>query len=170
MVALDELTAAEWNLEVRDAVNFLLNPPQASANHTAGTSLTTSTWTLVSLGAEQFDTDVMHDIVTNNSRMIAKTAGKYLITAKTTYAINATGIRRISVEKNGAGVQGAGTQIEINSKNALAGMTAPVMVTTQVVMAANDYLEVFAWQSSGGNLALSTGDRNTYLEMLWVGV
>ncbi len=170
--ALEDVTAAEMNTEIRDTANFQLAPPQCAAYRTAALSPVTSTWTVIPLDAEVYDTDTpkMHDLVTNPSRIIAQTPGKYLVTAQVTFASNATGIRQMAIQKNAAGVVPGGTTIAEHRNTAISGASTTLPIATQVVMAAGDYLELFGWQSSGAGLALTTGERFTYLEMLWIGV
>jgi hypothetical protein len=50
--------------------------PAARAKRTTTQAVATSTWTLVSFDGEDFDTDTIHDNVTNNDRLTCKTAGK----------------------------------------------------------------------------------------------
>ena len=169
-VANEKPTAAGLNLEIRDALNFLLNPPQCSAYRSGALSAANNTQVLVPLDAEVFDTDVMHDLSTNPSRMIAKTAGKYLVTAGVTFPSNATGVRGLVVEKNAAGVQGGGMIIGQDQLTIVGIGSAVLSVATQVVLAANDYLEIFVRQTSGAALAVTPGERLTFIEMLWVGI
>lgn len=48
---------------------------------TGTTSLTANTYVTVAYAAENWDTDTMHDNVTNNSRITFTTAGKYVVIA-----------------------------------------------------------------------------------------
>jgi hypothetical protein len=156
-IAAGAKTLASWGNSVRDAINFLLGPPTAMCTNTAGTSLTTGTMTLIPMATENFDNDTMHDPTTNNSRMVFKTAGFYLVVCKLGFSANATGRRICAVRLNAAGSSSGGTFV-------VDAVTAPAPVgntTTEVSFcqsfAANDYIEVFGQQDSGGNLALATG-------------
>src|SRR4051812_49348432 len=85
------LSASDWNTKVRDSMEFLHNPPACRARKTTAQSLNTATLTTVLFDAERFDTDAIHDNVTNTSRLTCQTAGIYVITADLSFASNATG-------------------------------------------------------------------------------
>lgn len=163
------IRASLWNTDVRDAVNFLLNPPTARVYQgTAGTTLTTATATLIPFDAESWDTDSCHSLATNTSRLVATTAGKYLVVAQVSYAANATGQRYVTLRKNSAGSSSGGTLIDSVSVDAMASGSTSVFLVTEVWLStAGDYLEVFGQQSSGGNLATNTGASATFCSMTW---
>lgn len=116
--------------------------------HDANQTISNSTWTASAFNQEHYDTDTMHDTVTNNSRITIKTAGKYIIIAMGEFADNSTGFRSMYVRLNGSDVIalsrikpiGAGVG---NDAFCLAG---------EWDFAVNDYIEVMVLQSSGGNL------------------
>lgn len=120
--------------------------PAARVYHNANQSVADSTWTTLALNSERFDTDTIHDTVTNNTRLTAKTAGKYLITAVLEYATSGTGVRYAEVLLNGS------TSIAFAQAVASAFLTGRVNITTVYAMATNDYIEIRAYQDSGGAL------------------
>src|SRR5262245_40483526 len=65
--------------------------PAARAYHSANQSINSGTNTTLNFDSERFDSDTIHDNVTNNSRLTCKTAGKYLICCNVRWASNATG-------------------------------------------------------------------------------
>lgn len=164
------LTAALWNEDVVAAIDFLLSPPNAQAYASAATVLTTATYGVVAFASEEADNDVMHDNATNNSRVVAKTAGTYLVAASCQIANSATGIRRFQLRKNAAGASGSGTAVlgPISDSNPTAGTSVGLVGSRLITLAANDYLEMFAYQSSGGNLNVNAGAEATFLHMLRV--
>lgn len=108
----------------------------------------TGAWTVLTLNSERYDTDGIHDTVTNNSRLTCKTVGIYAICANGVFAANATGSRYVGIRLNGAtyiGRTGGGA-------NATAGHGTDLMVATQYQFAVNDYVEMMVYQNSGGNL------------------
>lgn len=118
-------------------------PAAARVYHNANQSIANATDTILAFNSERFDTDVIHDTVTNNSRLTCKTAGKYQITAGIGWAANATGYRIVHILHNGS--------VKIASE------TAPVVsatvnqfqnVTTFYDLAVNDYVEVQVEQTS----------------------
>ena len=131
-------------------------PPQpqfigASAYRTVSQNISNATETALTFDAENYDTDSFHDNSTNNTRMTvpAGKAGRYLITANTTFTNNATGQRIVYVYVNATHVNTTGPAIGGSASIDL-GMT-----TTYVAnLAVNDIVEVRAYQNSGGTLAV----------------
>lgn len=140
----DLVTTAEVNAMLAYAVRVI---------HSADQSLTNSTETALAFNTEDFDTDVMHDTATNNSRLICKTAGIYIITGQVLWASNATGYRRLRIRLNGSTVIGAsemgavGTDVTYQSVPALWDFSV------------NDYVELMATQTSGGALAVTASGQ-----------
>lgn len=163
------IKASVWNTDVRDAVNFLLNPPTCRVYQgTTGTTLATATATLIPFDTESWDTDGCHSTSSNTSRLTAVTAGKYLVIAQISYAANATGQRYVTLRKNSAGSSSGGTLVDSLSCDAAASGSTSVFLVTEVWLStAGDYLEVFGQQSSGGNLATNTGASATFASMTW---
>lgn len=164
----DKLGAADWNLYVRDPVVFYNNPPRCSVTHSVGVSPVTATWTLHAWDTEAYDTDTMHDNVTNNSRLVAKTVGMYDLKVQIEWTANATGYRAVQIRKNSAGSAAGGTRVGwafVSAATVASSTTVPF--DKDVPMAVNDYLEVFVWQSSGAGLADIPGDGDTFASLSW---
>ena len=116
-------------------------------------SINNITWTTLTFDKESFDTNAMHDNVTNNSRLVAKVAGYYIIVGVIVYLSNATGLRYIQMRGNG-GTFYAAPNIQIPAIN---GDTTTVVSLSFFQLAVNDYLELLAYQSSGGALNVMGG-------------
>lgn len=167
-------TAAKMN-QVRDLFNFLTAPPSCAAYQgTTATTLTTSgTVYPIGLDTEIFDVvqsgdTAMHDNATNNSRLVARTAGKYRIGGQIAYVSNATGIRALNIRVNAAGNPASGTLIYSTQVQSLTSGTAVVTGEPFLYpLAVGDYIEMFGQQTSGGSLATSVGIQNTFLWMEW---
>ena len=123
---------------------------------TSDQSISNATPTAVTFNSEVFDTNGFHDNSTNNSRITIPSgkAGKYLLTSQITFATNGTGTRIVKIYKNGSlfalpniSVASSSDYIAFNS-------------TTLVDAAVGDYYEVYAEQSSGGNLNLNRSVGN----------
>jgi hypothetical protein len=111
----------------------------------SGQSVTTATLTPVALSGESFDTDTMHDTVTNNSRLTAFTAGTYLTAGFVQWSNpGAVGTRwQTAVYKNGAQISVA------ESGTPTAGGYPALFVAELVPLAVTDYLELVIYQDSG---------------------
>jgi len=131
-------------------------------------SITDSSQTAVTYAAEIFDTNSFHDNVTNNSRFTVPSGqgGYYLCIAQNAYAnVAATGSREVSLRKNGSTFM---TQTSIPGANIARANC--VYVVEVLNLAAGDYVEVLAYQTSGGSLNLIY-DASTvsYFSMIKVG-
>jgi hypothetical protein len=96
----DVYTATAHNNIVTNVNNYRV-PPAVSlqksiANTTAGT-----TWDFTLAGDEEFDTDDMHSITTNTTRITIQTAGIYLFQASAFGGYNAGDEVSIALYKNG---------------------------------------------------------------------
>ncbi len=80
-----------------------------------------------------------------NDRITIGQAGFYTISANVGFASNATGRRLVQIYVNGS--DRGGVQVA-----ALSGATTILSASTNVYLAVNDYVEVFALQQSGGAL------------------
>lgn len=118
----------------------------ARVYHNVDQSCPTGAWTTLAFNTERFDTDTIHDTVTNNSRLTCKTAGKYLIIALVFIQSNATGERHVKVVHNGT------TSVAYTSTNAGPSMGVIVQAVSLWDMAVNDYVEVAVFQNSGISL------------------
>ena len=65
--------------ELAERVTDKEGPPACRVYHDAAQSCANASWVTLSFNSENFDTDTMHDTVTNNSRITATTAGRYLL-------------------------------------------------------------------------------------------
>lgn len=110
--------------------------------------------TIVTWDAEDFDTDAIHDNVTDNTRLTCKTAGKYLIGGTVLWEGNATGRRIASLKLNGVTV--------ISDANlSLVGADATSFAfLTLYDLAITNYVEMQVYQTSGGDLTLRKTQSN----------
>jgi len=121
--------------------------PSVRVYQTASTSVTTS-WDALSFGAENFDTDTMHDNATNNSRITFTTAGKYQVGGG--WRGNTNNVVGVRIRLNGSTI--LATQKQGNSGN-----PEHVNVSTIYQFAAGDYVEL---QGYSGTTMNSTGDAD----------
>lgn len=156
------LTASMWNTNVRDGVNYLLNPPVFIGVQTAAQSLVTATFTAITFDTETVDTYGGHSTVTNTSRYVAQVAGWYEVVARAGFAGNATGRRMAAVHVNGS-------QIRVNETDAVGSVAQSVEITETVFLNVGDYVETDGYQSSGGALNTQTAANFTStMTVRWV--
>jgi len=121
--------------------------PAARVTRTSAQSIPDSLNTNLAFDQERYDTAGVHDNTTNNSRLTAPVTGIYAVTAQFTWGGSAgAGSRFAGVMKNGSTL--------IARSQELAG-DDDENITTQVLLAAGDYVEVQVLQTSGGRLSVA---------------
>lgn len=130
------------------------NQPAFSANTVTAQSIGTNTFTKVQYNVELFDTNSNYD-PTTNYRFTPTVAGYYQINANVGFAGSALGFSMIAIYKNGSiYVYGSG----IMNNTTIGGLcTASSLIFCN---GSTDYIEAYAWQSTGGSLALQTSTGN----------
>lgn len=130
------------------------------AYRTTNLSVTTSTDTTVTWEAVDGDTLSSWSSVTNPSRLTIKVPGRYIVVASMRWASNGTGFRTGEIKVNGSTIIGRHAQAF-----AAAGSPTQYTITSMPWTAAiNDYVELVAWQNSGG--ALNLDYQNAYSNAL----
>jgi len=153
-------TGLKWATPAASTPTFV----GASAYKSANQTLSNATFTALTYNTELFDTDAFHDNSTNTTRMTipAGKAGKYLVTGLTSYAGNATGVRQAAIYKNGS----------VFVYNGVPGATVTdIYVTNSLVMdlLVGDYIEIFGYQNSGGNLVVYGGADSGTFQVTYLG-
>lgn len=146
----DEINAIEATLRSGVA--------QAQVFHNTTQSLTSLTWTALLFNSEDFDIGALHSTVSNTSRLTvpAGLAGTYLVGAAIPFAASALGVRGIRLRKNGA------TQLSPDIWQqgfSASGVGNTLVATILVSLAVADYMEVDAFQDTGGALNVAANAR-----------
>lgn len=128
--------------------------------HSLDQSIPNATHTMLSFNTEIFDTDSIHDNVTNNSRLTCKTAGKYIIGCAVRWTERNTGFRWLGVRLNGT------SWIVIKQRSAEADQRHYEILVTLYSLAVSDYVELDVYQNSGGALDCDTAVPQT--PMFWI--
>lgn len=89
-----------------------------------------------------------------NSALVAREAGLYMYMAYIKFAFSATGIRSISAIKNTTGSSASSSLINLTQEATEATDGNGVVVSQVVRLAQWDWIEMQAWQDSGGALNL----------------
>jgi len=125
----------QWKLIIRDI--------SCKVTKSADQSIPNSASTIITWNQEDYDTDGMHDNVTNNSRITIKTAGKYSVMAQFEWASNSSGKRIIDIMKN---------SVVLGKANYLASGNSQHTISFVDALVVGDILEVRVFQDSGGSL------------------
>ncbi len=146
------LTAAEVNAGLVAAVKFLQNKPLIKVYQTVAQNIASGVGTPLAFDTEVVDKDPSggnaHDTAVNNSRFTARYTGWYPFVGRGTFAPNGVGTRFVQPAVNGVAL---GMDISAQPGNA-AAVTA-IDCSGVVFLIAGDYLEILAFQNSGGVLA-----------------
>lgn len=133
----------------------------------ASQSISNDTVTVISLAGETYDTNTLHDTATNNSRITLKTVGKWLVIATVSFSGDSTtGRRGTLIRLNGS------TVAQTISAPSPAGQTYVQSTTVVTASAVTDYVEMAAYQQSGGALNVvgnATDNGSTFLIAYYVG-
>jgi hypothetical protein len=112
--------------------------------------------------AENYDTDFLHSLVTNPTRITATVKGCYEFDVSGQFDANATGSRYLLLRVNGI------TDYALNWVLANSSGDTWVHASDQLYLNKGDYVEVLAFQNSGGALNLKSA-QGTYLTCKFVG-
>ena len=124
----------------------------------ASQSIPNATLTAITWNQESYDTDGMHDTVTNNTRVTFNTAGKYSVLAQAEWEIAGGVFRFLEIRKNGGGGIARVRSAQVGATENV----VPYVGEFQV----GDYIELCVYHDAGGNIDFEsgTGVMDTYLE------
>lgn len=169
VVTATTITSA-WGNSVKAATDFLANPPACRVWNNAAISVANSTWVALTFNSERWDTNTMHDTVTNTGRITIVTAGLYILTGHAEFAANATGMRGLQLLRN----TDADGIAQIYYQAAPVSTGTAVSLSTVWKFVAGDYVQLRAFQNSGGALNVNTNPANTFFtpefSATWIGL
>lgn len=145
-VAGEIVTAAFMNTNIRDSGNFLLSWPVFEGRQALAQAVANGASVPILLDTEDIDTDNGHSTVTNTSRYVAQTTGRYQLSGGVAFQFVAGGRRSCWWAVTGAVVNGSqatlpapgASDIEVAARTKTVFLTAPT-----------DYVEIVAFQDSG---------------------
>jgi len=121
-------------------------------------------WMTLTFDSERWDTNNLHDINSNTSRLTAPNDGVYLIECMGRFEANINGVRSTFLIVNANGNVNNGTIIACTGLPALATTSptkSPFMVSSIYQLTTGDYVECFVYQNSGFNLPVLKVDANS---------
>jgi hypothetical protein len=162
------LTASGYNQVLTNIRNYRVPPVARVERSTTQSHNVSGTWIAVQFnatatidtGASESPADAMHSSSSNNTRITAKTAGIYLVSACLLFASNATGLRAARLLRNGA-------VIANDSRGAVNGDATIISLCTVVAATAGQYFEIEGFQNSTGTINMA-GDP-TSMQAAWLG-
>ena len=130
---------------------------------------TSGSWERVYLTGEAYDTDAMLSPSGTTTRITCKTAGLYSVFGSVFFNSDSTGFRMIQIRKGANGDPAQGVGLAGGRANALPTVGTICSVAFDIQLAVNEYIEMFAWQNTGGVLAFgTTGDYQTFVQARWL--
>ncbi|MGE7439616.1 hypothetical protein [Kitasatospora sp. NPDC001175] len=143
---------------------FLSSPPDFVGTQQTAQSIAATTWVALTMDTTQLDTYGGHSNTTNSSRYTCQSgaAGWYTVCGVAAFVVNNTGARASRLQVNGNPIAGACSFAMTPGFNA-PGVATP---TRDIYLNAGDYVEVAAWQNSGG--AINTTINSDLTSALWV--
>lgn len=109
----------------------------------ADQSIANATETALSFDTELWDADNIHDVATNNTRLICRTAGKYYIFGAVRMTPNANGYRSIAIQVNGTKFCALERRLPVSD------LATTITIGTYYPLKSGDYVELVACQTSG---------------------
>ena len=136
-----------WADQLNTVIAYLMRDhPHCRVRNSANISISTATTTALTFDTERVDVGAMHSTASNTSRITITDPGWYEVGGSFRFAANATGFRALIIRANGT------TIIDQLMVPAAAGEDMFLSSSTQYQFVADDYIELCAYQSSGGNL------------------
>jgi hypothetical protein len=153
-------TAAYLN-SIRDALNFLLNPPMFSGYGATAQTVGAGGWVTVAIDATTVDSYGGHSNVTNNSRYTAQVAGWYDLSGTACFN-SGTGFRSSMFAVNGTRYMGS-----CNDTAASPDIPNVPPPSTPVFLNVGDYAEMVVFSSAATSLIVSLTDLRTRFNVVW---
>lgn len=139
-----------------------VQPIRAQLRQTAAHSLANAVYTSIQFQNEDSDTANGHDTVTNNTRYTAQVAGTYEFDGAVVFASSTAGQRAVRWRKNGATTALDASQTSCNPVTDPAAVTTLAARGIQIALAVNDYVELQAYQNTGGALNTFSGTTGAF--------
>ena len=128
----------------------------ALVKRTTSQSIPNNTVTNVNWDAEEYDTDNIHDNVTNNERLtVPSGVTKVKICGNDYWPTNNSGDRMLRLYKNGAYFPGTG---RMAIRSAASAYTSQNICSAVVSVTSGDYFTMQVWQNSADALNLEAGE------------
>ena len=141
-------------------VGFAVN---AKAHNSTSQSIPNNVETALSFDSNDFNVGSIHSTTVNPTRFTVPSTGVYSIFGLYRASSNATGTRYAAIKKNGS------VYLSINWSAVSASSDTSINVGLIETLTAGDYIELYAFQTSGGALNAVTGASNTFMSIAQIG-
>lgn len=134
--------------------------------HSVDQSIANGTWTHLAFDTEDYDTNSIHDTVTNNQRLTVPTGvTRVRISGRVVFAADATGIRVAAISKNDETTTPAGAVgLPYVTRDPTGGSREVIELNSSVItVTGGDYFTLAVYQSSGASLDVDVLDSTYYV-------
>lgn len=141
---------AAWADQVRNNLEFLIDPPAASVYNSADQTVADNTPTDLTADSEFFDNDSIHSTSTNTARLTIVTAGRYLFFSTVRFTADVDGIRNVKFRH----VTPAAVTTDYECQQIPSGSAVSntiITATRTIVCAAGDYVMTRVNHTAGAN-------------------
>lgn len=146
-----------------DLVEPLKDPPACRVTRSTTQSCADAVFTTISWNSERFDTNTMHDLATNTSRITFTTAGLYEVGFAGALAAGNDYIRAFAqLVKNGATTIVRGSQVATTTT-----VQPQISVSTVYKFLAADYVEVQVFQDNTANASRTLDKTDEWTPEFW---
>lgn len=153
-----EATGVKWGFPTMPSCRVYR---ATAVSHSSSGNFTVITWNGIS-----WETDSAMFDGSASTRIYAKSAGKYLVQAYVAFDANTSGKRYVALGKNQAGSLST-SMARSDAATIISGDTAVVQTSLIINLSVDDYMEVFAFQNSGGNLPYREGNPDSTANAMW---
>ena len=159
----DIVTAAMMDANVRDAVNFLAQPPLFVGYQGTAQSIGANTWTAISLDSSRYDTYSGHSNTVNNSQYVIQAAGIYFMFGMVALATSATGSRYAAFYVGGS----ANTALPASSMNA-ASVPNEQYALGLINLSVGNYVELRTYTTAAVSTNVTPAGQQSMVGLWWV--
>lgn len=163
-IVSNSFVVAQWV----DGLIFSLNPPLCQVYATVSQSIPDNAATAILYDSEVTDLYGMHSTSSNTSRITPTAPGYYEVSGGAVYGFNANGSRKCQPYVNGAPINYASGQVPPVGASSGLGTAVGCPTVELFFNGTTDYVELFAFQDSGGALSINPNVSNeSFLRVKW---
>lgn len=142
-------------------------PIRALLRQTSAQTITTGTWTSITMDTEDVDDDAAHSTSSNTSRYTFARTGWFLVAWLVTFANNNTGARGARLAVNGSALAASQYLAQTPATTANPGIGGARLVQCTTV---GDYVEVQGFHQVGANLnTQASADGASNMSVVFIG-
>lgn len=161
------ITSTHYKAHLIDNIKFLHGPPTVRVRRAAAQSIASGSWEEISFDTEDWDTDTMWSS-TAATKLFARTAGKYQIAVRGTFAASTAGrTRAIGARKNSTSST-PDIAVHVHDYDIPSGSLPVQSAADMVSLTTGQYVQVCMVHDVGVNHNTDTNYGGVVASLLWV--